>query len=58
MTVAQIGRWIPWGIVALIVMAILLHFLGPAELETDELIVLALLIFLLLGLRLWLRRVE
>ncbi len=43
---------------ALIVVAILLHFFGPAELETDELIVIGLLILALIGFRVWLRRTE
>ena len=44
MTVAQTSRLFPWAIVGLIVLGILLHFFGPAELETDELAVIGLLI--------------
>ncbi len=58
MTMARTGRWVPWTIVALIVVAILLHFFGPAELETDELIVIALLILALIGFGVWLRQSE
>ena len=58
MTVTQTGRLIPWTIVGLIVLGILLHFFGPAELETDELIVLGLLILALIGFWVWLRRNE
>jgi len=56
MTVAQTGRLVPWTIAALIVIGILLHFFGPAQLETDELIVLGLVIVALIGFRVWLRR--
>jgi len=58
MTVTQTGRLIPWTIVGLIVLGILLHFFGPAELETDELIVLGLLILALIAFWVWLRRNE
>ena len=58
MTVAQTSRLLPWTIAGLIVLGILLHFFGPAELETDELIVIALLILVLIVFRVWLRRSE
>ncbi len=58
MTVAQTGRLVPWTIVGLIVLGVLLHFFGHAELETDELVVIALLILALIGFRVWLRRNE
>jgi hypothetical protein len=35
-----------------------LHFFGPAELETDELVVIAGLIVALIGFRVWLHRKE
>jgi hypothetical protein len=58
MTARQTGRFIPWTVVALIVVAIVLHFFGPAELEADELIVIGVLIVTLIGFRIWLRRSE
>jgi hypothetical protein len=54
MTVAQTSRLLPWTIAGLIVLGILLHFFGPAELETDELIIIGLLILVLIGFRVWL----
>jgi Co/Zn/Cd efflux system component len=54
LTVRQASRLIPWVIVGLIVFGALLHFFGPAELETDELIVIGLLILVLVGFRVWL----
>lgn len=56
MTVTQAIRVIPWVIVGLIVLGALLHFFGPAELETDELIVIGLLIIGLIWFQVWLRR--
>ena len=56
MTVKQTSRLIDWAIVGLIVLGVLLHFFGPAELETDELIVIVLLILVLIVFRFWLRR--
>jgi hypothetical protein len=56
MTVAQTSRLLPWTIAGLVVLGILLHFFGPAELETDELIVIGLLILVLIVFRVWLRR--
>jgi predicted nucleic acid-binding Zn ribbon protein len=52
----QTSRLIDWAIVGLIVLGVLLHFFGPAELETDEFIVIALLILALIAFRVWLRR--
>jgi hypothetical protein len=57
-TVKQTSRLIGWAIAALIVLGVLLHFFGPTELETDELIVIALLILVLIVFRFWLRRSE
>jgi purine-cytosine permease-like protein len=57
-TAAQTGRLVTWAIVVLIVLAVLLHFFGPARLEWNELIVIALLIVALMGLRVGLRRSE
>jgi hypothetical protein len=54
MTVPQTNRLFPWAIVGLIVLGILLHYFGPAELETDELIIIGLLILVLIGFRVWL----
>jgi len=58
MTVAQTSRLLPWTIAGLIVLGILLHFFGPAELERDELIVIGLLILVLIVFRVWLHRSE
>jgi len=58
MTVAQTIRLLPWTIAGLIVLGILLHFFGPAELERDGLIVIGLLILVLIVFRVWLRRSE
>lgn len=58
MTAVQTGRFVPWTVVVLFIIAILLHFFGPAELETDELIVIGALIVALLGFRIWLRHSE
>jgi hypothetical protein len=44
LTVMQIARRIPWAIMGLILAGGLLHFLEPAELERDELIVIGALI--------------
>jgi hypothetical protein len=52
------GRFVPWTVLALILIAILLHFFGPAELERDELIALGGAIVALIGFRLWLRMSE
>jgi hypothetical protein len=57
-TMTQATRLIPWVIVGLIVLGILLHFFGPAALETDELIVIGLLILVLIVFRVWLYRSE
>jgi hypothetical protein len=54
MTVAQISRLLPLTIAGLMVLGIVLHLFGPAELETDELIVIGLLILVLVGFRVWL----
>jgi hypothetical protein len=58
MTVAQTSRLLPWTIAGLIVLGILLHFFGPAELEKDELIIIGLLILVLIVFRTWLHRSE
>jgi hypothetical protein len=54
MTMAQISRLLPLTIAGLMVLGIVLHLFGPAELETDELIVIGLLILVLVGFRVWL----
>jgi hypothetical protein len=58
MNLVQTSRLIPWTVGGLIALAILLHFFGPAELETDELVVIALIIIALMGFRIWLHRKE
>jgi hypothetical protein len=58
MSVSQTGRLVPWTVAALAIAALLLHFFGPAELETDELIVIGVLILALIGFRVWLRQSE
>ncbi len=58
MTAAQTSRFVPWTVLALIIVAFLLHFFGPAELETDELIVVGVLIVALIGFRVGLRQSE
>jgi hypothetical protein len=58
MTVKQTSRLFDWAIAGLIVLGVLLHFFGPAELETDELIVIVFLILMLITFRFWLRRSE
>jgi hypothetical protein len=57
-TMKQATRLVPWVIVGLIALGILLHFFGPAALETDELIVIGLLIFALVVFRVWLHSSE
>jgi hypothetical protein len=57
-TAAQTGRVVTWTIVGLVVLAVLLHFFGPAQLEWDELIVIGLLIVALIGLRVGFRSTE
>jgi len=44
LTVIQTARLVPWVIMGLILLGGLLHFFGPAELETGELIVIGALI--------------
>ena len=44
LTAMQIARRIPWLIMGLILLGGLLHFFGPAELESDQLIVISALI--------------
>jgi hypothetical protein len=56
MTATQTTRLIAWVIVGLIVLGILLYLFGPAELRTDELIVIGLLIIGLIWFQVWLRR--
>jgi hypothetical protein len=58
MTVKQTSRLFDRAIAGLIVLGVLLHFFGPAELETDELIVIVFLILMLITFRFWLRRSE
>ncbi len=58
MTVKGTSRLIDWAIAGLIVLGVLLHFFGPAELETNELIVIVLLILVLIVFRFWLGRSE
>jgi len=58
MMTRQTSRLIDWAIVGLVVLGVLLHFFGPAELQTDELIVIGLLILALIVFRVWLRRSE
>jgi hypothetical protein len=57
-TMKQATRLIPWVTVGLIVLGIVLHFFGPAALETDELIIIGLLILVLVVFRVWLRQSE
>jgi len=52
----QIARRIPWLIMGLILLGGLLHFFGPAELESDQLIVIGALIVALICFQVWLRR--
>jgi hypothetical protein len=56
LTVMQTTRLIPWVIMGLILLGGLLHLFGPAELETDELIVIGALIIGLIWFQVWLRR--
>ena len=56
LTVTQIARRIPWVIMGLILVGGLLHFFGPAELESGELIVIGALIVALICFQVWLRR--
>ena len=58
MNVAQTSRLLSWTVGGLVALAIVLHFFGPAELETDELVVIAVLIVALIGFRVWLHRKE
>jgi hypothetical protein len=56
MTVTQSARLITWVIVGLIVLGIVLYLFGPAELRTDEAIIIGLLILGLIWFQVWLRR--
>jgi hypothetical protein len=56
LAVTQTTRLIPWVIVGLMLLGALLHLFGPAELETDELVAIGLLIIGLIWLQVWLRR--
>ena len=51
MTLKQTSRLIDWAIAGLVVLGVLLHFFGPAEL-------VVLLILVLIVFRFWLRRSE
>jgi len=56
LTITQTARLIPWVIMGLILLGGFLHFFGPAELETGELIVIGSLIIGLIWFQVWLRR--
>jgi len=56
MTVTQSARLITWVIVGLIVLGVVLYLFGPAELRTDEAIIIGLLIVALIWFQVWLRR--
>jgi hypothetical protein len=56
MTVTQATRLIGWVIAGLILLGILLYFFGPAVLRTDEIIVIGLMIIVMSGFQVWLRR--
>jgi len=55
MTVTQSARLLRWVIAGLILLGVLLYFLGPAALRTDEIIVVGLMIVVLIWLQVWLR---
>jgi hypothetical protein len=54
-TVRQNSGLVAWVIVALVVVGILLHVLGPAALRTDEMVVFGLVVAGLLCFLIWLR---
>jgi hypothetical protein len=56
MTLTQSTQLIGWVIAGLILLGILLYFFGPAALRTDEMIVIGLMIVVLVGFQVWLRR--
>lgn len=56
MTVTQTARLLRWVIAGLILLGVLLYFLGPVALRTDETIVVGLMIVVLIWLQVWLRR--
>jgi hypothetical protein len=56
MTVTQTVRLLRWVIAGLILLGVLLYFLGPVALRTDEMIVVGLMIVVLIWLQVWLRR--
>ena len=56
MTVTQSARPITWVIVGLIVLGVVIYLFGPAELRTDEEIIIGLLIVALIWFQVWLRR--
>jgi len=56
MTVTQSARPITWVIVGLIVLGVVIYLFGPAELTTDEEIIIGLLIVALIWFQVWLRR--
>jgi hypothetical protein len=56
MTVTQTTRLLAWVIVGLIVVGIVLYLFGPAALQTDELIIVGVLIIGLIWFQVWLRR--
>jgi len=56
MTVTQSTRLIAWVIIGLIALGIVLYLFGPAELRTDEVVIIGLLILGLIWFQVWLRR--
>jgi hypothetical protein len=56
MTLTQSTQLIGWVVAGLILLGILLYFFGPAALRTDEMIVIGLMIVVLVGFQVWLRR--
>jgi len=54
--VRQTNHLIDWAIAALIVIGGLFYFFGPMALRTDDVIAVGLVILVLIGIRLGLRR--